>query len=315
MSLTVIREKSKRTKIGMSSNLFQTTQKILQKRVDLKLHNLFQMLAVPSERLKNAMGYAVLSQGKRLRPLLIYLTAKTLNVPFEKLDNIACAVECMHAYSLVHDDLPAMDNDDLRRGKPTCHRAFDEATAILAGDALQALAFQQIFLIDSQLLTPTQKNEAALLLSLSCGAQGMISGQAMDLEYLSQTLSADLLQQIHQLKTGIFLETCVDLAILTQSEINEIQKQSLRSFAKHLGLAFQIQDDYLDAYGETETLGKSAGSDERQGKKTYVSLYSKEDLFGLWQNLYQEAMMALEPLREAATDLKQLIEYLSKRTG
>ncbi len=293
---------------------FNATRKALTTRVESQLNSLFQKLEVPSERLKAAMKYAVLGQGKRLRPLLIYLTGKALNIPFEALDNIACAVECMHAYSLVHDDLPAMDNDDLRRGKPTCHKAFDDATAILAGDALQALAFQQIFLIDSQWVAPAQKNDLALLLSMSCGAQGMVSGQAMDLEYLHQTCSQDLLKKIHQLKTGIFLETSVELVILTQPKMELDKKQALRSFAQHLGLAFQMQDDYLDVYGNTNDLGKSCGSDERQGKKTYAFFYSREELLCLWQGLYREAIDALGLLSDTAEGLRHLVNYLVGRT-
>lgn len=288
----------------------------LKKRVDNQLILVFEKQEIPSERLKSAMQYAVLSSGKRLRPILIYLTGKTLNVSFDKLDMLACAIECMHAYSLIHDDLPAMDDDDLRRGKPTCHRAFDEATAILAGDALQALAFQLILQIDSSLLTPEQKNEMALIVSQACGAQGMVSGQAMDLEYLGQkSLSLDLLKKIHQFKTGILLETCIDLAILSKSEMVDAKKQNLHCFAQYFGLAFQIQDDYLDVYGETEILGKQQGADERQGKKTYAHVYNQADLLDLIQKTYQKAISYLLPFEENARDLIQFIEYLSQRNN
>lgn len=299
----------------MSNSIIPTWQ-ALKIRSDEQLATLFDKLEVPSKRLKAAMQYAVLSSGKRLRPILIYLSAKTLNISVEKVDNVSNAVECMHAYSLIHDDLPAMDNDDLRRGKPTCHRAFDEATAILAGDALQALAFQQIFLVNANILTAEQKNEMAMLLSVSCGAQGMVSGQAMDLEYLDQeVLSVDLLQKVHQLKTGILLESCIDLAIAASAGTSDIAKKSLRSFAKHLGLAFQIQDDYLDAYGETEILGKERGADERQGKTTYATLYSKQDLFELIEKIYIQAIVALNPLKESAKELIEFTEYLAQRNN
>ncbi len=292
---------------------FLALKKELKTRVELKLFHLFEDLSSPSARLKASMEYAVLSQGKRLRPLLVYLTGRVLNISLEKLDNIACAVECMHAYSLVHDDLPAMDDDDLRRGKPTCHKAFDEATAILAGDALQTLAFQQIFLVDAQLLDVGQKSAMALLLCESCGAQGMVSGQAMDLEYLEQSIPQELLNTIHHLKTGIFLETCIKLALLAEPNIEKNHQQALMTFAQHLGLAFQIQDDYLDRYGETEILGKLCGSDEQQGKKTYAFLYPQKELLALWENLYHKAIEALLPLGKDADELKELVTYLMKR--
>lgn len=299
------------TKVINVMSSFSATKNALRTRVEAQLIKMFQHMYSPSERLKDAMEYAVLSQGKRLRPLLIYLTGRALNINLEKLDNIACAVECMHAYSLVHDDLPAMDDDDLRRGKPTCHKAFDEATAILAGDALQTLAFQQIFLTD--MLNAEQKNAMGLLLCSACGAQGMVSGQAMDLEYLEQNIPQELLQTIHHLKTGIFLETCVKLALLATSAIKEEHKLALFTFAQHLGLAFQIQDDYLDRYGKTETLGKLCGSDEQQGKKTYAFLYAQEELLTIWQNLYYQANESLLPLGKDAEELKELITYLMMR--
>lgn len=298
---------------AMMMNSFLETKKDLKVRVEKHLSHIFQALNAPSKKLKKAMEYAVLSQGKRLRPLLVYLTARTLDIPLEKLDNVACAVECMHAYSLVHDDLPAMDDDDLRRGKPTCHKAFDEATAILAGDALQTLAFQQILRIDSALINAEQKNAMALLLSVACGAEGMVSGQAMDLEYLEQTIPQELLQTIHHLKTGIFLETCVKLALLAAPDMEASHQNALLSFAQYLGLAFQIQDDYLDRYGDTETLGKPCGSDEQQGKKTYAFLYPQDELLSLWGNLYHEAIQSLEILGSDADELRQLVSYLVKR--
>lgn len=287
----------------------------MKDRADAQLTTLFEHLTMPSERLKSAMQYAVLSSGKRLRPILIYLTGRAFNVAPEILDNAICAVECMHAYSLVHDDLPAMDNDDWRRGKPTCHRAFDEATAILAGDALQALAFQQMLQTNTQNLTAAQKNEMAITLSIACGAQGMVSGQAMDLEYLTQMpLSETQLKCIHQLKTGILIETCIQLAILAVPEqnnrlINNLKKD-IRSFSQYLGLAFQIQDDYLDVYGQQQ------GADARQEKTTYATMYTQKDLADLIHATYQQALSFLMPYRESISNINDLIaftEYLAKR--
>ncbi len=287
----------------------------LKTRLDEHLVLLVESLDVPSERLHDAIKYVLLSSGKRLRPVLIYLTGMTLNVSLEKLDAVACAVECMHAYSLVHDDLPAMDDDDLRRGKPTCHKAFDEATAILAGDALQALAFQHILQVDSPILTAEQKVEMGIILSHACGPQGMVSGQALDLEHLEKdSLTLDLLQKIHQLKTGILLEACINLAIVAAPDANEGVKKNLRAFAKYFGLAFQIQDDYLDAYGETEKLGKQQGADQRQGKKTYVNLYAKQDLEQLIVKTYQQALGYLNEYAEQMDSLIVLTNGLMLRS-
>lgn len=310
----------------MNDDSKQCAWRVAKDRADQQLIKLFEQWSVPSKRLKEAMQYAVLSSGKRLRPILIYLTGKALNISLERLDSLACAVECMHAYSLIHDDLPAMDDDDLRRGKPTCHRAFDEATAILAGDALQALAFQQILMTDSSLLSAEQKNSMASLLSFACGAEGMVSGQAMDLEYLNQDiLSEALLKEIHQLKTGILLETCINLAILAlpKNEYSEntnshrIYTQHLSDFGQYLGLAFQIQDDYLDVYGDTLLLGKQQGADKQQGKKTYADLYSREDLLNLINGTYKKAMDCLTLFEEKAgnkaTDLMDFTGYLAGR--
>lgn len=304
----------------MNENLKKDTWRVVKDRADQQLIQLFEQWNVPSIRLKEAMQYAVLSSGKRLRPILVYLAGKALNISLERLDALACAVECMHAYSLIHDDLPAMDDDDLRRGKPTCHRAFDEATAILAGDALQALAFQQILMTDSSLLSAEQKNSMASLLSIACGAEGMVSGQAMDLEYLNQNeLSESLLKEIHQLKTGVLLETCVHLALLALPENGNIMDHDLSDYGKHLGLAFQIQDDYLDVYGETNLLGKQQGADKQQGKKTYADLYSQMDLLNLIDKTYQQAMNCLKLFEKNAEnknsviDLIEFTHYLAER--
>lgn len=282
-------------------------------RVNEALSKMLLNLQSPSKRLKEAMAYAVLSDGKRLRPILVYLTAEALAIPLEKLDNVACAVECMHAYSLIHDDLPAMDDDDLRRGKPTCHRAFDEATAILAGDALQALAFQQI--AACPFLLAAQKTAMLLLLSQACGVTGMVSGQALDLNPLSEykELSVPELEQIHQLKTGVLLEACMGLATLADIEMNENIQQNLCSFASYLGLAFQMQDDYLDKYGETAVLGKEKGGDEKEGKTTYATLFSQTDLQDLIQRTYGKAMNLLAFLGDKANNLLAFTEYLSTR--
>ncbi len=261
-------------------------------RINQQLHDLFLTLKAPSARLRDAMQYSSLAGGKRLRALLIYATGDAFHIPLDKLDTQAIAVELMHTYSLIHDDLPAMDNDDLRRGKPTCHKAFDEATAILAGDALQTLAFEQLA-APHQWLNSSQQLQMINLLSKACGLQGMASGQTLDLETLNQKISLEQLQYIHQLKTGALISTCVQLALSADETINPIVKQHMHEFAEKFGLAFQIQDDLLDVLGNPEILGKKTGQDAARDKPTYPSLLGTEQAMQLLDDLRQEALTHL----------------------
>ncbi|MGD8977160.1 MAG: polyprenyl synthetase family protein, partial [Gammaproteobacteria bacterium] len=220
-------------------------------------------------RLHQAMRYAVVGGGKRVRPLLVYLTGEALAIDPTRLDGPAAAVELIHAYSLVHDDLPAMDDDDLRRGRPTCHRAFDEATAILAGDALQVLAFQ--ILAEDPAMTPDPNRRLAIVgtLARASGTGGMAGGQAIDLSVEGTSPAAEVLEQMHARKTGALIRASVLMAALSGDGLARDKLQTLAAFGEHVGLAFQIQDDILDEEGETGVMGKNAGADSARAKPNY----------------------------------------------
>ena len=226
------------------------------------------------ERLFDAINYSVLDAGKRLRPALTYAVGESLGTPLSLLDAPAAAVELIHCYSLVHDDLPAMDDDDLRRGKPTTHIAFDEATAILVGDALQAMAFD--LLSQANELTCAQRLEMIRVLSRAAGANGMVAGQMRDMMSEHSPLTIDELRRLHQQKTGALIEAAVSFGGLASTNANEAILHGLERYGAHLGLAFQIQDDILDVTESSAQLGKPQGSDERNDKTTFVSLLGLE---------------------------------------
>ena len=241
-------------------------------RVERELDQLLPLTTALPERLHAAQRYSALGPGKRIRPALVYATAETLGVALPRVDGAACAVELIHAYSLVHDDLPAMDDDDLRRGRPTCHRAFDEATAILAGDSLQVLAF-------SLLAThPGLADEAATrvrlidLLAGASGTGGMAGGQALDLAAAGRTLSLAEVEQVHALKTGALIRACIQMAASCAPSLSVVERVSLGHIGEQVGLAFQIQDDILDVEGDAAVLGKATGSDRARDKPTYPAV-------------------------------------------
>ncbi|HEX9773693.1 MAG TPA: farnesyl diphosphate synthase [Steroidobacteraceae bacterium] len=241
-------------------------------RVERELDQLLPLATALPERLHAAQRYSALGPGKRIRPALVYATAETLGVALPRVDGAACAVELIHAYSLVHDDLPAMDDDDLRRGRPTCHRAFDEATAILAGDSLQVLAF-------SLLAThPGLADEAATrvrlidLLAGASGTGGMAGGQALDLAAAGRTLSLAEVEQVHALKTGALIRACIQMAASCAPSLSVVERVSLGHIGEQVGLAFQIQDDILDVEGDAAVLGKATGSDRARDKPTYPAV-------------------------------------------
>lgn len=248
----------------------------LQSRIDNFLrHFLDQYQQQPTNcpRLEDAIRYTLLAGGKRIRPLLVYATADSLTINPDDVDYLAAAIEMIHAYSLIHDDLPAMDNDDLRRGQPTCHIQFDEATAILAGDALQALAFDVL----SQ--TPVIAEKVVKLLknlATACGLHGMAGGQSLDLQAENKTIDINHLQSIHSAKTGALLVACVTMVTTLCDDLTDQQRHSYEKFAEHFGIAFQIVDDILDVIGQTEHLGKTVGSDQHRHKSTYPSLLGLE---------------------------------------
>lgn len=276
-------------------------------RVADQLKQLLARNPSPSAELNAAMEYSLLNGGKRLRPFLVYATGQLLGAKLEDLDRPATAIELIHSYSLVHDDLPAMDDDDLRRGKPTCHLAFNEATAILVGDALQTLAFQQ-------LAHPEQPAALALVaqLATASGAQGMVGGQMLDLASEGKQLNLEELEQLHQHKTGALINAAVMLGALVAGA-NEEQLKSLQKFAKSLGLAFQVEDDLLDIQGIVAELGKTTGADAQLNKATYPSLLGIEAAEQLAEELIAEACQSVENLPHQARLLTQLATWTLTR--
>ncbi len=267
----------------------------------------------PPARLHAAMRYAVLAGGKRLRPLLIYAAGEVLGVPAGQLDGAAAAVEIIHAYSLIHDDLPAMDNDDLRRGRPTCHKAFDVATAILAGDALQVLAFQILAEDNGMLVTPATRLEMIRSLTVASGSMGMAGGQAMDLAAAGKNLGLAELERMHIYKTGALIRASVLLPVQYQTGLAIAKREALDRYAKCAGLAFQIRDDILDVEGETAALGKQAGADASLNKPTYPSVLGLEESRRRALNLHHAAIEALALFGETAEPLAWLSEYIVTR--
>ena len=262
-------------------------------------------------RLHEAMRYAVISGGKRIRPLLVYATGECLQIAPAKLDPIAAAIELIHAFSLIHDDLPAMDDDDLRRGRPTVHRAFDEATAILAADALQPLAFQTLGV--STALSDREKVATMSIVAAAAGSLGMTGGQSIDLASEGKTLSVDELRTMHSLKTGALLCACVMAVCELSDGIAEEQKSALQSFAENIGLAFQIRDDILDVEGETELIGKAAGADQRMAKATWPSVFGLQESKDQCRSLLEASLTSLDPIAEDASQLRWLARYIVER--
>lgn len=263
-------------------------------------------------RLHHAMRYAALDGGKRFRPILVYSTAQALGAPLEGADAPACAVELIHAYSLVHDDLPAMDNDDLRRGKPTCHRAFDEATAILTGDALQALAFQVLAQAGPE-LTPAARLRMLDVLAAASGSRGMAGGQAIDLEAVGRELGIVELEDMHIHKTGALIRASVVMGALCSPSLDETHLQHLDRYARWMGLAFQVWDDVLDVEGTTAELGKPQGSDQARNKPTYPAILGLAESKQRAGEFLERALHSLEPLGERGQLLAELARYVVSR--
>ncbi|MFK7794646.1 MAG: polyprenyl synthetase family protein [Gammaproteobacteria bacterium] len=260
--------------------------------------------------LHGAIRYSAMNGGKRIRPALVYATAETLGIELSEIDCIAGSIELMHSYSLIHDDLPAMDDDDLRRGKPTCHRAYDEATAILAGDAMQALAFS--VLTDTSILGPEPAIRAQLAnqLAHAVGSLGMAGGQAMDLAAVDKNISIQSLEYIHRQKTGCLIRACIDMTQTCCTILNQQQRSSLLQFSEHLGIAFQIRDDILDVISDTDTLGKPQGSDSDQNKPTYVSILGLEESEKRCDTFYQLALNCLDEFKPSSKSLRMLAEHI-----
>jgi len=263
------------------------------------------------ERLHHAMRYSVLGGGKRLRPTLVYAVGAALGAPLEALDAPAAAVEIIHAYSLIHDDLPAMDDDDLRRGKATCHKVYGEALAILAGDALQALAFE---LLARESIWPASAQLAMLrLLSEACGSLGMAGGQAIDLDAVGRQLTLAELERMHRYKTGALIRASVLLGALASGCTKDQRFTALDRFGGEIGLAFQIHDDLLDVLGDTAVIGKTQGSDVARGKPTYPALIGIEAARELALMHSRAAIAALDSFDADADDLRALARYVVER--
>lgn len=265
------------------------------------------------QQLNAAMRYAVLSPGKRIRPLLLYATGSVLQLSTQQLHAAACAVEMIHAYSLIHDDLPAMDDDDLRRGRPTCHKAFDEATAILAGDALQAFAFEVLSCDEALNINSDQRLQMIKRLAIASGPAGMAGGQAIDLAAEGQRLDLSQLETMHRKKTGALIEASVLLAADVAAATAE-QYQALSNYAANLGLAFQVHDDVLDVASDTATLGKTSGADAALNKPTYPSTIGLGAAQAMAKTLHDQAITALKVFdAEQAEPLRWLANYIIKR--
>jgi len=283
-------------------------------RIETALDRCLPQETTQPERLHKAMRYTTLDGGKRIRPVLVYAAGRALGVDPERLDGPACAVELIHAYSLVHDDLPAMDDDDLRRGKRTCHRAFDEATAILTGDSLQTLAFKILARDKAMEADAEIRLRMVEALAIASGSRGMAGGQALDLEAVGKELNPAQLENMHIHKTGSLIHASVRLATLLQPGADSVQVRGLEHYAKCIGLAFQVQDDILDVAGDTDTLGKTQGKDQSQNKPTYPSLMGLEASRRMARRLCQEAQESLESLDELADPLRWLAEYVVDRS-
>lgn len=263
--------------------------------------------------LHRAMRYAVLDGGKRIRPLLAYATGHALGVPPEHIDAPACAVELIHAYSLVHDDLPAMDDDDLRRGKPTCHKAFGEAEAILAGDALQSLAFHLLAYEAVPGIPASRQLQMVEELARASGSRGMAGGQSIDLNAVGRELNVAELENMHIHKTGALIRASVKLGALCAADADEATLDRLDHFAKCIGLAFQIRDDILDVESDTETLGKPQGSDMARNKPTYPALLGLDEARRMADELYRDALDSLTPFGARSAPLEALASYIVQR--
>ncbi|MCU8002115.1 (2E,6E)-farnesyl diphosphate synthase [Shewanella oncorhynchi] len=282
-----------------------------QQRVDDQLKQRFSTLEDTAPQLKAAMTYGALLGGKRIRPFLVYSVGRMFGVELEKLDACAAAIECIHAYSLIHDDLPAMDDDELRRGQPTVHIAFDEATAILAGDALQTLAFE-IVTETVPGISSEQHIAMVRVLAKASGYRGMCGGQAIDLASTDKHIDLKALTQLHNMKTGALISCAVELALIAANAPKD-QYAAMMDFARAVGLAFQVQDDILDIVATTEELGKPQGSDTESNKSTFPQLLGLQGAQDTAKQLIQEALSALAKLPYNSQLIADFARYIIER--
>jgi farnesyl diphosphate synthase len=283
----------------------------VQKRVELALSNALPPAESIPARLHQAMRYSTLGGGKRVRPLLTFAAGEITGAAPEVLDAAACAVECIHVYSLVHDDLPCMDDDVLRRGRPTCHVEYDEPTALLVGDSLQTLAFE--ILARQRGLEPARQLEMVRLLAVAAGSNGMAGGQAIDLESVGKPLTQPELELMHALKTGALIRAAILLGALSGKAMSDAERDALDRFAKRAGLLFQVVDDILDCTASTATLGKTAGKDAAADKPTYVSLLGLEGARRFAGELEIDALDSLAPFGARAQRLTELAAFIAHR--
>jgi geranylgeranyl pyrophosphate synthase len=292
---------------------FNSRLKLYQQRIDKALDACLPNGQAQKNKLTEAMRYSVIGGGgKRIRPAMVYAAGEAMDVDQNILDTPACAVEIIHTYSLIHDDLPAMDDDNLRRGQPTCHKAFDEATAILAGDALQAHAFEILAASDLH-VNDRRRLEMITLLATASGSDGMAGGQAIDLAAVGNRLTLEQLEAMHRLKTGALIKASILLGAMCSPTVTEDELAMLGRYADCIGLSFQIQDDILDVIGDTETLGKPKGSDEKMQKPTYPSILGLDASRKLALEQHQQALSHLETLGQRADTLRQLSAYIVER--
>ncbi len=283
-------------------------------RVELALDGCLPDASIPPSRLHEAMRYATLNGGKRIRACLVYAAGRAVGALDEMLDVPACAVELVHAYSLVHDDLPCMDDDDLRRSKPTCHRAYDEATALLVGDALLTLAFELLASNGPPVISPAQRVKMIATLSGGIGSRGMAGGQAIDLASVGKKLSPHELEDMHRRKTGALIRTSVLLGTLAREGVEPRVMEALDRYGQAIGLAFQIADDILDVEGKTEALGKTAGADEARNKPTYPAILGLDGAKARATELHCTALESLAPLGDNGHLLAEIADYIVERT-
>lgn len=293
---------------------FALWSKLKQQDIEQVLDNLLTQRVRTNEhyptQLLSAMRYSALGGGKRIRALLCYASAELCGTPLKFANAAAAAIEMIHAYSLVHDDMPCMDDDDMRRGKPSCHKQFDDATALLVGDALQTLAFSTISNPNLSIEASTQLHLINTL-AKATGIAGMAGGQAIDLHSVGKSLNQKQLEAMHQLKTGALIQAAV---ILGAASGSQTQINAVTVFAKQIGLAFQVVDDILDVEADSTTLGKTAGKDAIHDKPTYVSLLGLKDAKTLAHSLYKDALLAIKPFGDQALRLNEIAELIMQRS-
>ena len=295
----------------MSTKLIET----YTQRHEQFLEHILNETIIPADQIRSAMNYALFPGGKRIRPTFVYLAGALIDIDLHVLDVIAVALELTHCYSLIHDDLPAMDDDDMRRGKPSCHIAFDEATAILTGDGMQALAVEVLLSRLPAFLPPERVIALTQILVKASGVSGMVSGQSLDLSELAKpSVTKEQLGEIHQLKTGQLISACFEMILVANGPTFDQYEAALETYAHHIGLVFQMQDDYLDHYAPADVLGKSRSSDSANQKTTFATLLTKEQLEKEIAVHYQIASGSLQLFDQKAIHLIEFTQLLQQRS-